>query len=263
MKRYYLVFTSTLAICVTLCGTVQGEPVYSQVFPQDPLGALGSQEFPNAPKVADSFLIEGTDPIRIRSVRFIGGYGLRNPPPITPPLDALPEDNFRILFLADAAGSPGLPISGGDFSSAAQLRAPTGRQLLQGVYSPIEYVVNLGEGIELSAETVYWLAVINDAGPEHGWLWAEAKGVFDQKLATTFENAIAGPWNIYDGGMYFELDDQSIPEPTSIVVAFMALWPALFNRRRRSISGSQIFVCKECVYISDVNGGHYVSQTKS
>jgi hypothetical protein len=222
------------AICVTITGPVQGEAIYSQTLPAEPVGAFASQDTPSGQKVADNFLIPGIDPVRIRSIRFIGGYGLRNPPPITPPLDALPPDDFQVTFLQDINGSPGPLVSGGEFAiGSAFRRTPTGGRLLNGVEFPIEYVVDLGEGIVLSPATEYWLAITNDAGPAYGWAWARAAGLFDQQTAGTYDNVASGPWNVYvNGGMFFELNDQNIPEPSTLILAIAALATLATSRRR-------------------------------
>jgi hypothetical protein len=223
-----------LTIYVAVTTPVQAEPIYSQVLPAEPTGAFGSQDTPNGQKIADSILIQGSEPVTIRSVRFIGGYGLRNPPPITPPLDALPADDFQIVFLEDVNGVPGPPISSGDFSvGPAFSRTPTGGQLLNGVLFPIEYVVNLGDGIVLSPASVYWFAITNDAGPAYGWAWARAFGLFDQRIAATFDVVVSGPWIDYpDGGMFFELNDHSLPEPSTLTVFLTGFVVSLFIRRR-------------------------------
>jgi hypothetical protein len=103
---------------------------------------------------------------------------------------------------------------------------------LNGVYFPIEYVFNLGNGIVVSPDTVYWLAITNDAGPVHGWLWARAFGQYDQLTAATFDGIATGPWNVYgSGGMYFELNDQFIPEPTAFELFLTVFLGAASVRR--------------------------------
>lgn len=214
---------------------VHAEAIYSQTIPAEPIGAFGSQDTPSGQKIADSFVIDGAESATVRSIRFVGGYGLRNPPPITPPLDALPTDNLHVFFLDDLNGSPGARIPGGDFAiGPAFRRVGTGGQLLGGVFLPIEYVVNLGSGVELSPSTVYWLVIVNDSDPAHGWVWANAYGRFDQLTAATFSGVASGPWNVYDsGGMFFELMDQIVPEPPSSAHFVTVLLAALIYCRRR------------------------------
>ena len=209
-------------------------PIYSQVIPTEPVGAFSSLDAPGGQKVADNFVLEGTGPITVRSIRFIGGYGLTNPPPSTPPLDELPTDSFRVVFLEDTGGSPGVPIVGGEFviGSAFQ-RAPTGGTLLNGVVTPLEFIINLGDGIALSPSTQYWIAVVNDPGPEHGWTWARASGLVDQLSAGTRDGIATGPWNIFvNGGMWFELNDMNIPEPKSAALSVIAAAAILRLRKR-------------------------------
>jgi hypothetical protein len=221
----------------------QAAAIYSQITPSQPIGAFTSTDALDYPKIADNFLLDVAQPTTIRSVRFIGGYIATMPPPITPPLNALPTDNFRVVFLADAGGSPGVPVSGGDFTlGAAARRNPTGAALLNGNQFPIEYALDLADGITLVPNTVYWISILNYPGPLYGWSWARATGVFDQQLAGTEGNMAAGPWAVYTaGGMFFALDDTNIPEPGSSTIFMIGLLVlvgirvALVRRRPRCV----------------------------
>jgi hypothetical protein len=165
------------------------------------------------------------------------------PPPITPPLDSLPTDNFRVVFLSDTEGSPGFPIAGGDFAiGAAAQRIPTGDSLLNGNQFPIRYALDLGAGITLNSNAVYWISILNDPGPQFGWSWARAAGVYDQFTAETEDDVSAGPWNVYTtGGMFFSLDDANVPEPASSVVftivvfAMIGIRASIHRRRPNSM----------------------------
>ena len=222
---------------------LQAGVIYSQVSPAEPVGAFSSVDIPIiGQKVADNFVLLGPGPITIRSVRFIGGYSLRNPPPLTPPLDALPNDGFRIAFLEDVAGSPGAPISGGNFSiGSAFVRTPTGGPLLNGVVTPLEFEVDLGVGIALDPDTEYWISLTNDPGPEHGWAWARANGMSYQ-LASTFGNIETGPWAIgTSGSMWFELNDANVPEPGTWSLLLLAtIAPLVLRNRSRSLSDESV-----------------------
>lgn len=228
----------TLAAIAAFLAPVQyvnSAPVYSQVLPSEPVGAFTSINTATAQKVADNFLLEGIGQITIRSLRFLGGYGVNSTPPFTPPLDALPPDNFRIVFLEDTAGGPGMPITEDDFSiTSAFSRTPTGGQLLNGLFNPIEYVVDLGNGLTLNQGTVYWISVSNAPGPDHGWAWARAEGVLDMQLASTNSDVTTGPWIVgTSSGMWFELDDQNIPEPKSLIILATALFLIALRRSSR------------------------------
>jgi hypothetical protein len=206
----------------TLCYVAQAVEssaavIYSQTTPSQPVGAFTSTDRLGYPKVADNFLLNVAQPATVRSIRFIGGYTATMPPPITPPLDALPNDNFRVVLLNDAAGTPGIPLPGGDFAiGTAARRVPTNGTLLNGDQFPIEYTLDLASGIALSPNTVYWISILNDPGPQYGWQWAHGQGVFDQQVAATEGDVTAGAWNVNTvGGMFFALSDSSVPEPPS------------------------------------------------
>lgn len=201
------------------------EVIYSQVGPSAPIGAYSSNDAgnPTDQKIADNFLFSGSGPATIRSLRFIGGYGLTTPPPSMPPLDALPPDNFRVVFFVDSAGAPGAALAGGDFHVGAGVqRTPTGGPLLNGVYTPLEYFVDLGAGITLSPSTVYWMSIVNNPGTNYGWAWARTAGVLDQQTAATFGDIATDPWSIAGGGgMYFELRKTNVPEPNTLALWFL------------------------------------------
>src|SRR4051794_19084840 len=78
--------------CASMFQTVHASVVYSQVGPSAPLGAFSSNDTPDGQKIADNFVLDTGGSSTVRSVRFVGGYGVRNPPPQTPPLDELPTD---------------------------------------------------------------------------------------------------------------------------------------------------------------------------
>jgi len=231
LSTILLVFTAVF-LATPKCAV--GAPIYSQVLPEEPIGAFSSQEGENGQIVADNFVLDGPGPITVRSLRFIGGYGVRSPPPSTPPLDALPPDDFRVVFLEDAGGIPGAPIAGGDFAiGPAFLRTPTGGRLLNGVRNSIEFIVNLGKGISITPQTEYWITIVNNPGPDHFWQWARAAGVLDNQTVATTISIQAGPWNTFtNGGMWFELGDQIIPEPTSLIILLMGIAPAMLIRKR-------------------------------
>jgi hypothetical protein len=203
--------------------------IYNQMWPAQSVGAFTSTDRMNYPKIADNFVLSDSLPTTVRSLRFIGGYLATMPPPITVPLDSLPLDDFRVSLFNDADGSPGTPILGGEFSvGVASKRFPTGGPLLNGNQFPIEYVLDLGVGISLSAGSVYWISIVNEPGLLYGWSWGRSSGVLDQHLASTEGDALTGPWAVFPvGGMSFSLNDANVPEPTSVailVAGFLALF---------------------------------------
>ncbi len=220
----------------SIVGQVRAGAIYSQLVPTPPLGAYSSIDTAIDQKVADNFVFNAAGSVTVRSLRFVGGYVTRNPPPSTPPLDTLPTDNFRVVLFTDAAGIPGLPIPDGDFHVGAPvLRTPTGGPLLNGVDTPLEYVLDLGPGITLSPTTVYWVSIVNYAGPNNGWVWARAAGVFDQQVAATMGDFSTGPWSVgTSGGMYFVLNDNNVPEPTSLGILLLTALGMLWARATRS-----------------------------
>ncbi len=210
--------------------------IYSQMSPAQPVGAFTSTDRPDYPKAADNFLLNVTQSTTVRSIRFVGGYTATMPPPITPPLDSLPIDSFRVVFMGDTGQTPGAPLAGGDFATgAAARRAPTHGSILNGVQFPIEYVLDLGSGITLTPNAVFWLSILNDPGSKYGWQWARTLGVYDQFTAETEGNVSAGAWSVYStGGMFFSLDNANVPEPDTSTIFIFALMgiPVLHHRRR-------------------------------
>ncbi|QDS99454.1 hypothetical protein HG15A2_27770 [Adhaeretor mobilis] len=224
-----------VALCFDLTSQniSQAATVYSQTNPDEPRRSFSSG---TSQIVADNFVLTGSSQNVVRSLRFVGGYGLTMPPPLTPPLDSLPNDDFRVIFFEDAGGGPGVPVVNGDFSSPeVVVRTPRSGPLLNGIYNPIEYWLDLGEGIALSTSAVYWLSISNDAGDEHFWGWARGNYSYDANLASTFDSVESGPWQVGSGGgMWFELNNVNVPEPASHVLLSIALSTALLSHRRRS-----------------------------
>ncbi len=220
-------------LCVILVGlglahacSARAATIYSQTTPAEPAAAFSSNDLQDAQKVADSFVLSGMEPLTIRSLRFIGGYTVRNPPPSTPPFDSIPRDNFRIVFLEGENGIPEVIVPGADFliDSAFQRRAIEG-SVLNGFIRPIEYSVNLNEGLTLSPFREYWVTIMNDPGPDHSWQWARAVGVHDSITASTRGNVLTGPWDTFaNGGMWFELNDHNIPEPYTLTFLLIGLF---------------------------------------
>jgi len=204
-----------------------GVPIYSQVLPEEPVGAFTSLN--GSQKIANNFMLDGPGPITVRSLRFIGGA--TGMPTLAPP------DDFRIVFLDDNGGTPGTPLPGGDFAiGSAYSRTPTSGRLLNGVTVPFDYVINLSSEIILNSDTEYWISVTNDLLPDSGWVWARASENLGSTISTTTNDVGMGSWTISSsgGGMFFELDNQYVPESTSIALFLIALTPTAWIRRRRN-----------------------------
>lgn len=210
--------------CPALQDHAWSAPVYSQTTPAVPTASFASNDsYSTNQRVADNFSLIGSDPLTIRSLRFIGTSG-----PISQR-----SDDFRVVFLEDAAGIPGPPLTGGDFAiGSAFRRIPTGGELLNGVGVPIEYVINFPNAISLNPDTIYWISIVNDLLPTSGWSWARSNGGLDLTIASTTSDIITGPWTLgsSSGGMWFELNDQVIPEPSSFVLVLLAIAASVLPR---------------------------------
>ena len=238
MNRLFLllVFGLIFGLCVSGVNSAHATPVYSQTFTGGFNGAFGSSDAPIAQKVADNFLINGDDPIEVRSLRVRGGY-VRAEPPRTPPTEELPNDSFRIVFLEDNSGTPDSPVVGGDFTiESAVFRSLAGGEDLNGLATPIDFVIDLGNGVTLNSDQEYWISITNNPEMGYGWLWARAAGVLDFAAASTIGTIAEGPWDVVSSdGLWFELNDQNIPEPTSLILILMGCSSAILGRRCRDI----------------------------
>lgn len=224
MNRFSLAMLFSL--CVGSTCPSWAAVVYSQVAPTVPNGAFSSNDKLITQKVADNFRLAGQGSITVRSIRLIGGYGLTDPPPIAPLLGSLPVDGFRVTFFENENDSPGSMIPGGDFAvGPASARSPTSETLLNGVYDPLEYRIDLGQGVTLNSSTAYWISVTNTPGVDHFWTWARSTGILDEQTATTFGDISTGSWTTFtNGGMWFELSDQAVvPEPSTAVLLIVAV----------------------------------------
>lgn len=234
MSRNYRLIYVGLFAC--MCSDAADAAIlYSQVGPQAPIGAYSSNDTPTGQKIADNFLFNAPGSTTIRSIRFIGGYINRTPPPPTPPLNALPPDDFRVVFFADSAGEPGAPLASGEFHVGVPVqRAATGAPQLNGIVTALEYFIDLGAGITVNPATPYWMSVVNDPGPSYGWAWANTAGAFDQGVAGTMGDILTGPWSVSSaGGMFFEIYDNNVPEPSSLILIFVTVGGIRCFLRRR------------------------------
>lgn len=210
------------ALCVGSTGRCQAEVIYSQTVPENPISALSSQDTTSGQIIADNFILTDGDDLTVRSLRFLGAR-------IN---DSIPEpiDSFRIGFFEDDNGVPGDLLTGGDFDSKLSVRiTDTGGPLLNGLRPPRIYEVDLGEGISLAPDVVYWVAITNDPGPGFGWVWARADHPTNATIATVQSKSgdFAGlPWvpGASSAGMWFELSDQAVvPEPSTAVLLIVAV----------------------------------------
>jgi hypothetical protein len=214
MNRFLMI--QILSFGLLGVGSTQAATIYSQTLPSEPIAAFGSSEtLAVSQKSADNFSFSAANDKLIRSLRFIGGAGLSEPV----------ADDFRVVFLEDAGGNPGAPLSGGELGiGPAFSRKPTGGQLLNGVITPFEYAINLPNAILLSPKVTYWVSISNSPLPSSGWAWARADGVLDQTTAATIGSIASGPWDTFTtGGMWFELNDHTIPEPSSQIILVLGL----------------------------------------
>lgn len=206
-------------VMLTLCSSASNaEILYSQTMPEEPGAAFGSINSSTAPRLADNFLFEGTEAKTIRSVRVIGS-------PLAAQ-DTLPLNSFRVVFFGTESGLPGSTLPEGDFSiTDGTLQRFTNGRLLNGVGVPVEYWIDLGDGIQLEPNTEYWISVSNRPNSTDSWAWARAGGLFDQQIATTLNTGAPDLWTISGsgGGMWFELRTTNIPEPGGFILCVAGL----------------------------------------
>ncbi len=228
--RFFFSIVSLLTVS-NATTTASAATLYSQTTPVDPTASFTSWNSPNIQKLADNFVVDGYGTYTVRSLRVIGIDGTTALQPDVSFDDV--RDDFRVVFLSDNMDRPGVPLDGGDFSiSPATIRRPTGGSLLNGVGTPAEFFLDLRSGITLERGTEYWISVSNDADPTGGWAWARAVGVFDQVLAATNDEIESGPWRTHaSGGMWFELNDEFIPEPNTVSLCLLGLTIAHMRRR--------------------------------
>ena len=221
---------------ISVAARVQGAPIFSQTFPSQLNGALSSYYagYPDEVRIADNFIFGGSSSKAVCSLRFIGGRGIAD-------ASARPE-NFRVLFLNDREGNvpfssegiPGSPVPGGDFFVNAFSRTPTGGRLLNTNTEPFEYEVNLPDAVVLNPRTMYWVS-ISAFLPDYRWNWATATGLIDGRIVTTGGDVATGPWFPSSGpsvGMYFELNEECVPEPFTLPLLAIGCIACLIVRRK-------------------------------
>lgn len=230
MKKMFSALLWLVAFTSLCVGQLRAAVLYSQIDSSAPTTALGSNDLgsasPTTQKVADDFVVNASGPYTIRSLQFIGGYPLQVAP--------IPTDDFHIVFFSSApVGVPEFPIAGGDFHGVVVQRTATGGPLLNGIYTPFEYTVDLGAGITLSPAKIYCMVLMDNCGPNSFWEWARTStGVADQQVAETLGNISGHLWDtLHTGGMSFALSDNNVPEP-SFFSLLTVLGVSSFIRRR-------------------------------
>src|SRR5262245_59297254 len=87
-------------VCVLAAQQSSGAVVYSQYLANTNAGFSSNA---HDQQIADSFSFSSPAVVSIRSVHFLGAYGVI--PPSNTSVDDV-VDNFRVVFLTDAAGMP-------------------------------------------------------------------------------------------------------------------------------------------------------------
>lgn len=210
-----------------------GASLFSQTDSSSISAALLSNGDPDGLRVADNFVLPGSQPFLVKSIEVKGGYVSADPPPITPPLESLPADNFQVSFFADDGGRPGEIIVGGDYSNLeAATRNPTNGPLLGQLATPLGYEIEFLGGVLLQPNTPYWVSVSNNLRPSFGWLWSRAAATFDNQIITTTSNDGSENWNSPGmGGMHFGLRGNAVPEPHAFCLAVFCSLLMFFRMR--------------------------------
>lgn len=223
------------ATFVGSCGQSHAEIIFSQTSLEGGLRSAATSGTTTASqKIASDFEFDGDEAETIRSINLLGAYSLSpSQSPASPPIDALPGDAFRVLFFDDQGGLPGTVLAGGDFFvGSAAIHRPTDGELLNGLYTPIEFSLDLGDGIELNPSTRYWMSIVNDPSPNSSWVWGNARSAGDFNSAVTNEDVTSGPWNLsIDDPMFFELDNANIPEPTTLLILGVSISACYLAKR--------------------------------
>lgn len=150
---------------------------------------------------ADDFsLVAGSN--TIRDIHWWGVYGTNI---VSPPVD-----NFTINIYSDNAGAPGALFSGVTINSVVRtLTANTNGGLPMYAYDAV--VADL----TVPAATTFWLGISNDSGGNSwGWVNSLNSGGNARQYST-----VSSLWNASNKGLAFNLTNDIVPEPSTLVLA--------------------------------------------
>lgn len=160
--------------------------------------------------VADDFQL--SQPAEIVGIKWWGGYGS--------PYQPTPIDNFIIMLFDDNAGEPGNLLQ--YFNVGAAVRNATGDWVnhpdpfsgFEGA-PEFEYFFNLPTSFVASANTRYWLSIVNIPSAD-SWGWEASSPGIVQRSFNNPVNGPWGPWEPYLDNMAFQLN--AIPSYTAVSI---------------------------------------------
>ena len=202
MKKIFK-FLIALMICgLILSNTVRATSIVYEQLPGHYGGYMSGQygDYPPDPllfTVADDFQLSQL--AEIVGIKWWGGYGSPN--------QSTPTDNFIIMLFDDNAGEPGNLLYHFNVG-LAPVREATGNWVNPFIRPEFEYFYNLPTSFMASANTRYWLSIVNIPSADL-WLWEVSSPGTVQR---SFNTPVNGPWvwEPYLDNMAFQLLISSI-----------------------------------------------------
>jgi hypothetical protein len=215
-------------VFLSFAGFSSAAVIYDNGLPPPTTATVADSDFARPAQWADDFILSAALGTTITDVHWWGTY-------VRDSLgDPLPTDDFTVRIFASAGGSTPKPQDTPiyDVHLGAVSRADSGINIFinTNVYEYQAFI----PPVTLSADTRYWLSIVNDTTLTNYWQWPMVNSNSTSGNSATRMNDAASWTSVtpfYESA--FRLTGDAIPEPASLVIWFVGVACGACGVRRR------------------------------